>query len=134
MELKKRSKIMAIIGTVVVACTLLILGLSISSPFEFRDFLGFICIIFSEIVFFFGMMAVDRLAESRGQFVLRAGGGVVITVYAFLVFGLSLLFILLSGMGIRLFCIIQVLFFMIGFITLFLLISVSKEVKRAGDS
>lgn len=133
MELKKRSNTMAIIGTVVIVCTSLILLLVKTGPFDFRNFLGYLGIIYSEVVFFAGLMAIDRLAESRGQFVLRAGGGVVVTAYSLLVFVLSIVFLLLTFINIRLFCILQILFFMIGFVALFLLISVSKEVRQAGD-
>lgn len=133
MELKKRSNTIAVIGTVVIVCTLLILLISKAGAFEFRDLLGVIGVLYSEIAFFSGIVAVDRLAESRGQFILRAGGSVVVTVYSLLALVLSIIFLIFTGINIRLFCIFHVLFFMIGFVALFLLISVSKEVKRAGD-
>lgn len=133
MELKKRSNTIAIIGTVVIVCTLLILLLVKTGPFDFRDFLGYLGIIYSEVAFFAGMLAIDWLAESRGQIVLRAGGGVVVAAYSLLVLVLSIVYLLFQFLNIRLFCIAQILFFMIGFIALFLLISVSKQIKRAGD-
>lgn len=133
MEINRRSRIFFYIGIIAVIGTVLIFALSGRGIILPHSWLGFLFLVYSEIIFFSGMIAIEHFADKSEKILLRIGCGSVIVIYSLLTFASSLVFTNLPIVNIRLFFMIQILLAVLAVIPLFIFIATSKSVKQVND-
>lgn len=134
MQFNMRAKTLVLIGLIVIIATNLIFSLSKSVVLLPHTSLGFSFIVFSEIVLFLGLAALEVIAEKSEQVFMRSGAGVVLIAYASLVFLSSVIYMNLHIVGFGLFLIVQIVMFVIAIVLEIIIITASKSIKSKNDN
>lgn len=130
--MNRRIKISAIIGVVLFLATVLIFALSQPQIFT-STILGFVFLLYSEIMFFGGFALVEYLSSKTSGIITRAGLGITIGAYALVVFASSIIYMNLHINSARGFLVLQVLLVACAAIISIILVAVSKN-KYTSDS
>lgn len=133
MQFNRRAKTLLLIGLIVIIATNLIFSLSKSGVLLPHTFLGFSFIVFSEIVLFFGLVALEIISEKSEQVFMRSGAGVVLIAYTSLVFLISVVYMNLPIAALSLFLIVQIIMFVIAIVLEIIIIITSKSIKSKND-
>ncbi len=127
-----RVKISTIIGIVVVLATILIFA--IAHPFIFPStILGFVFLLYSEIIFFAGFAFVEYWAQKSSPIMTRAGIGVPIGIYAIAVFVSSIIYMNLHIILYRGFLVIQILM-LVAVAAITLVMTLASKNRAVKDS
>lgn len=123
-----RFKTSTIIGCICLVATIVIFALAhpVILP---STIVGFVFMLYAEVVFFCGFLFVDFLAKRASGILSRAGVGVTIAGYSVLVFVTSLLYLLYRSFYVRWFVILQIIFFVVAFAIVAILSSFAKAAE-----
>ena len=125
-----RSKSAAIAGSIALITTFIVV-LLLGKEWNTVSTISYIFILFSEFVFFGSFILADRLAKNSKQPITRSIFGVMLSIYALLVFVISLYFFLKSPEdGLKYFIIIQIFLIAIVAIILVITYNTSKTVNE----
>ncbi|UWP60790.1 hypothetical protein [Ruminococcus gauvreauii] len=130
MDYNKRSKLLLSLGSVLVIATVLSFLLIGKESMNTKKWISFTFVLFAEIIFFSGMIMIERLADKSEQIILRAGGGSVIAAYSAVVIVISLIYMNFSNAGLKGFLIIQIILFAVALILEILFVHIAKEIMK----
>ncbi|MEA4921538.1 MAG: hypothetical protein VB078_11565 [Clostridiaceae bacterium] len=123
---------LALAGTLFIALTIALAAINIRN-WQGLTFAAVLCIIWAEIALFGGLILIDRLSSSTAQVLFRSGASIVAAVYAFMVFSVSLLFMLWMKQSTAAFTTIQLTLFVIASVLFLLFWFLGKSVKIKND-
>lgn len=124
--MNKKSKLSLVLGLIVILASVAIF--SISRPLVMPStIIGFVFLLFSEVVFFGGISLVEYLAGKSSGILTRAGVGLTIEIYAIVVFITSLVYMNMHLLFFRGFLILQILLIVFAIIIASILAAFSKS-------
>lgn len=124
--MNRKSKLSLVLGIVVLLATICIFFLA-RPVFLPSTIIGFVFLLYSELVFFGGIILIGYLAQKSSGIITRAGVGLTIEIYALIVFISSLIYMNINLLFYRGFLIIQILLLVVAIIIASLLGVFSKE-------
>lgn len=130
MQLNSRAKTLVLIGGIFIIATNLIFLLSKNGEMLPNTSLGFLFIVFSEIILFFGLAILEIISEKGDQVFIRSGAGTVLIIYATLVFLSSIVYMNLPIVELSIFLIIQIIMFIFAISLELIIITASKSIKQ----
>lgn len=130
MQLNSRAKTLVLIGVIFIIATNLIFLLSKNGEMLPNTSLGFLFIVFSEIILFFGLAILEIISEKGDQVFIRSGAGTVLIIYATLVFLSSIVYMNLPIVELSIFLIIQIIMFIFAISLELIIITASKSIKQ----
>lgn len=130
MQLNSRAKTLVLIGGIFIIATNLIFLLSKNGEMLPNTSWGFLFIVFSEIILFFGLAILEIISEKVDQVFIRSGAGTVLIIYAILVFLSSIIYMNLPIVESSIFLIIQIIMFVFAISLEIIIITASKSIKQ----
>lgn len=130
--MKRREKAFSISGILVILVTILLFFITTQERTTIT-WLGFCFLIIAEIVFFGGMIFIEKSAKELSQIIVRSGLGSTITIYAIASIIVSLVYMNFFRDSIISFCVIQILLLAISMI-LGIVFYTSGKSTRSNDA
>lgn len=130
--MNSRTKISTIIGSAVLLATILIFVLVHPVIFP-STVLGLVFLLYSEIVFFGGMVLVEYWASKFSNIMTRAGMGITIGTYAIIVFITSIIYMCIHIIAYRGFLILQI-FLLVCVVAICIVFAVASKNRARNDS
>lgn len=124
--MNKRSKLSLLLGFIVIVATIMIFAIS-RPMFLPSTMVGFIFLLYAEFVFFGGIPLVEFWAEKSSGILARAGAGLIIEIYAAVVFTSSLIYMNTHLFLFRGFLILQIVLSVLAIILASILAMFSKS-------
>lgn len=131
--MNRRIKAFRIIGEIIVTVTILLYFMSTKHR-TLTSYTSFSILLLAEIIFFGGWILIERNANEYSQIMLRAGCGVVLSIYSMIASVVSIIFIcgnkvVLMGLLIN----IQVLLLVAAIVLMIVFRTIAKGVKQSDD-
>lgn len=127
-----KDKAFLISGTIILMLTIIVSVVSINH-WNGLSIAAFMVIIWAEVVFFGGMVLLDRIRKKDEKLMLTVSYSLILSSYSVLAIIISIVFIILLKSALSLFLIIQVILIAIMGISLTVFITASKLVGDSND-
>ena len=128
----RRAGTSIIIGVVAIIATFLIFVIS-KLPINSKTICGLLFLIYSELVLFGGIAAIEYLAHKSSQIIIRAGVGTLLVIYSLAVFIPSLVYINYHYTAVGSFLIYQIIILLVAFVISWIMI-VSAKTRYENDA
>lgn len=120
-----KTRVSLIIGIAVLAAT--IASFFIIQPMMIAaTIVGFVFVLYSEIVFFTGIILAERFAKNSSGITIRSGVGMSVLIYSAIVFISSIYFMIYHSFFIRWFLVGQIILAVIVFAVVAVLVSLAR--------